>query len=391
MKTKKILLPILVLLIAVGITFVILKTRKKPQPVEVPHLGPLVETVRLEPVTRNVVVVGTGTVQSRHEVDITPQVKGRVVKMSPNLVAGGTFREGELLFAIEDVDYQLAIDLARASLAQTELDLQRNANLARVARQEWEALHPGGQTEPDPLVVYEPQMKSAQAQRDAAAANLKQAEINLQRTQVLAPFDGYVRSEQVEIGQYLTAGAPVAKIIGTAQTEIAVPLPLDELVWLDIPETGGTEFGSPAKIELRTGGEVFRWQGQVSRALGEIDPRNRMAHIMVLVTDPVSERGKNGHLLNRLLPGMFVKVLLHGEQLSQVFAIPRGALRDNDTVWLANEDNTLTMRNVEIIRHEPHEVLVRSGVNNGDRLILTNLSGAAEGMLLRPQSPGARQ
>ena len=386
MRTKKILLPIVVLLIAVGVTFVILKTRKKPEPVEVPHLGPLVETIRLEPVTRNVVVTGTGTVQSRNEVDITPQVKGRVVTISPNLVAGGTFRKGELLFAIEDVDYQLAIDLAKANLAQAELELQRNANLARVARQEWDALHPGGQTEPDPLVVYEPQMKSAQAQREAAAANLKQAEINLQRTQVFAPFDGYVRSEQVEIGQYLAAATPVAKIVGTAQTEIAVPLPLDELVWLDIPETGGTGTGSRADIELRTGGEVFRWHGLVSRALGDIDPRNRMAHIMILVKDPVSERGKNGHLPNRLLPGMFVKVLLHGEQLSQVFAIPRGALRDHDTVWLVKEDNTLTMSEVEIIRHEPSEVLVRSGVGVGDRLILTNLSGAAEGMLLRPQT-----
>ncbi len=240
MKMKRAILPVLVIVIAIGLTFVLIKSRKVPKPHETPHLGPLVEVAELVKSSRQVVVSATGTVQARYEVSITPQVKGRVSEISPRMIAGGIFRKGELLFAIEDVDYQLAIDLARANLAQSEYDLLRNQNLAEVARNEWQALNSGSDAEPNPLVVYEPQLKSARAQRDAARANVKQAELNLQRTRIVAPFNCYVRSEQLGIGQFLNAGSPVATVVGTDHVEIVVPLPLDELVWLQVPRNGAS-------------------------------------------------------------------------------------------------------------------------------------------------------
>jgi len=384
MRTKRAILPLLVIVIAIGLTFVLVKSRKIPKPLETPYLGPLVETAELVKSLRRVVVLGTGTAQSRQEVNITPQVRGRVSELSPNMVAGGTFRKGELLFAIESVDYELAIDLARASLAQAELELQRNENLARVARQEWQALNPDSAEEPDPLVVYEPQMKSAQAQRDAAAANVRQAEINLQRTRLFAPFNGYVRSEQLELGQYLNAGTAVATIVGTDQVEIVVPVTLEDLAWLQVPRNGDVQKGSEAEIELQSGGRNFRWQGVITRAMGEIDQRNRTAHVVVTVTDPLAKGGAERSLLNELLPGMFVEVRLQGKELADVIVVPRGALRDNDTVWIADRENRLHIRTVDIVRRERDVILVQAGLQAGEQIILTGLSGAAEGMLLRP-------
>jgi RND family efflux transporter MFP subunit len=385
MKMKRAILPVLVIVIAIGLTFVLIKSRKVPKPHETPHLGPLVEVAELVKSSRQIVVSGTGTVQARYEVSITPQVKGRVSEISPRMIAGGIFRKGELLFAIEDVDYLLAIDLARANLAQSEYELLRNENLAEVARNEWQTLNSGSDAEPNPLVVYEPQLKSARAQRDAAQANVKQAELNLQRTRIVAPFNCYVRSEQLGIGQFLNAGSPVATVVGTDHVEIVVPLPLDELVWLQVPRNGVSQKGSLAKIELQSGGQTFHWQGVITRALGEIDPRNRMVRVMVTVADPFSRNKKSTNLLNDLLPGMFVEVHLQGEEIPDVVAVPRGALHDNDSVWIVDDKNRLHIRTVDIQRRERDEVLIRSGVNAGERIVLTNLSGAAEGMLLRPQ------
>ena len=385
MKMKRAILPVLVIVIAIGLTFVLVKSRKVPKPHEMPHLGPLVEVAELVKTSRQVVVSGTGTVQARYEVSITPQVKGRVSELSPQMVAGGIFRKGELLFAIEDVDYQLSIDLAHANLAQSEYDLLRNENLAEVARNEWQTLNSGSDVEPNPLVVYEPQLKSARAQRNAMQANVKQAELNLQRTRVFAPFNCYVRSEQLGIGQFLNAGSPVATVAGTDQVEIVVPLPLDELTWLQVPRNGVPQEGSLAKIELQSGGQTFHWQGAITRALGEIDPRNRMARVVVTVADPFSRDKKGTNLLNDLLPGMFVEVHLQGEEISDVISVPRGALHDNDTVWTVDDENRLHIRAVDILRRERDEVLVRSGLNAGEKIVLTNLSGAAEGMILRPQ------
>jgi RND family efflux transporter MFP subunit len=391
MKIKRVVLPLMVIVVAIGLTFVLVKSRKVPLPKETPHLGPLVEVTPLARTRHQVVVTGTGTVQPRFEVTITPQVKGRISEISPRMVAGGQLRKGELLFAIEDEDYRLAIELARSSLAQAELELLRNENLAEVARREWRELNPGSREQPNPLVVYEPQLKSARAQRDAALANVRQAEINLQRTRVFAPFNCSVRSEQVEVGQFVNAGSPVAIVLGTDQLEIAVPLPIEELAWLQVPRSGGAQRGARAEVVLQTGGQIFRWWGEVTRALGEIDPRSRMARLVVTVANPVSADGPSGNLLNELLPGMFVEVRLQGDDLDNIFAVPRSALHDNDTLWIVDDENRLHIRPVEILRREPGEVLIRTGLEPGEKLVLTSLSAAAEGMLLRPQLREAGQ
>lgn len=385
MKMKRALLPFLVIVIALVLTFVLVKSRKTPKPHEAPHLGPLVEVGTLTKANRQILVSGTGSAQSRYEVSITPQIKGRVSELSPQMVAGGTFLKGELLFAIEDVDFQLAIAHAQANLAQAELELLRNENLADLARKEWHSLNGESALEPNPLVVYEPQLKSARALRDAAQANVKQAELNLQRTRVFAPFDCYVRSEQLEIGQFLNAGAPVATVAGIDQIEIVVPLPLEEIVWLQVPRKGTKQRGSLAKVELQSGGRTFHWQGEITRSLGEIDPRNRMARVVVTVNDPFTEDTEKANLLNDLLPGMFVNVQILGEELSDIISVPRGAMHDNDTIWVIDDENRLHIREVDILRRERDEVLIRSGVDANEKIVLTNLSGAAEGMLLRPK------
>ncbi len=385
MKMKRALLPFLVIVIALVLTFVLVKSRKTPKPHEAPHLGPLVEVGILTKANRQILVSGTGSAQSRYEVSITPQIKGRVSELSPQMVAGGTFLKGELLFAIEDVDFQLAIAHAQANLAQAELELLRNENLADLARKEWHSLNGESALEPNPLVVYEPQLKSARALRDAAQANVKQAELNLQRTRVFAPFDCYVRSEQLEIGQFLNAGAPVATVAGIDQIEIVVPLPLEEIVWLQVPRKGAKQRGSLAKVELQSGGRTFHWQGEITRSLGEIDPRNRMARVVVTVNDPFTEDTEKANLLNDLLPGMFVNVQILGEELSDIISVPRGAMHDNDTIWVIDDENRLHIREVDILRRERDEVLIRSGVDANEKIVLTNLSGAAEGMLLRPK------
>ena len=385
MKMKRALLPFLVIVIALVLTFVLVKSRKTPKPHEAPHLGPLVEVGILTKADRQILISGTGSAQSRYEVSITPQIKGRVSEISPQMVAGGTFQKGELLFAIEEVDYQLAIAHAQANLAQAELELLRNENLADLARKEWHSLNSESDLEPNPLVVYEPQLKSARALRDAAQANVKQAELNLQRTRVFAPFDCYVRSEQLEIGQFLNAGAPVATVAGIDQIEIVVPLPLEEIVWLQVPRKGTKQTGSLAKVELQSGGRTFHWQGEITRSMGEIDPRNRMARIVVTVNDPFTEDTEKANLLNDLLPGMFVNVQLLGEELSDIISVPRGAMHDNDTIWVIDDENRLHIREVDILRRERDEVLIRSGLEANEKIVLTNLSGAAEGMLLRPK------
>ncbi|MBW2504431.1 MAG: efflux RND transporter periplasmic adaptor subunit [Deltaproteobacteria bacterium] len=377
----KIFLPLIILLAGIMITLVMIKMRQLPHPEERAFVGPLVDVITVSTEPHQVVVQGTGTVQSRYQSEVTPQVSGVIDSIASNMVAGGFFRKGETLFTIESLDYQLALERAQSSLAQAELELIRIKSQADIAREEWTRLEMKDVSEPNPLVLYEPQLKTAQAALLSARAAVRQAELDLERTRVTAPFNCYVRHEQVDLGQYLRAGNAVATLVGTDEVEILVPLPLEELAWLDVPRSGSEVPGSLANVQLDVAGQQLSWQGKIVRALGDVDPRNRMASIVVSVDDPFGQ-----HQGLELSPGMFVEVELQGHNLGDVVVLPRGALRDQDTVWVVGDGNRLEIRTVNIVRRERRVVMVRDGLADGEHIVLSGLSGAANGLLVRPQT-----
>ncbi|NOZ25471.1 MAG: efflux RND transporter periplasmic adaptor subunit [Nitrospirae bacterium] len=387
----RVLVPLLILTTGFVIMRMLVLSRSAPQKEARSKPGALVEVLAVSRKDHQVKVYGTGTVQASREAGITPRVSGRVIYVSPAFVAGGFFRKGELLFEIEQADYRLAVVRARAALAQAELELARVNSNAVVARREWEALADDGVEEPNPLVLYEPQLRKAEADVAAARAALEQAELDLRRTRIRAPFDCRVRSESVETGQYVRAGSTVAVVAGTATAEVVVPLPLEETRWLNIPRQGTKRQGSPATVRISVGGETFDRQGRIVRSLGEVDPKGRMTRVVVSVDDPYHLKGRKESGWPDLELGMFVDVILYGETLSGVFPIPAQALREGDTVWVVDGEDKLDIRPVTVVRREQETLLVRDGLEDGERIVLTTISGAAEGMRLRPREQGMLQ
>jgi RND family efflux transporter MFP subunit len=380
----KIFVPISIILVGVSGMMVLLNARPEPQKTPTIERGALVRVLKLSHESRQVVVHATGTVEASQRVEIVPQVSGRVEELAKNLVAGGFFRKGELLFRVEDIDYRLAVDRARAAVAKAEFNLAREEGSARVARQEWERLRLDNVEDPHPLVLNEPQLNNARAELVAAGASLQQAEIELERTRIRAPFDSIVMAKNIDLGQYVRAGTGVATVSGTTQAEVIVPLQPDEAGWLEIPAHGSKLPGAKALIRHQAGGREYTWEGRVSRSLGIIDPVSRMARLVVVVNDPYNLGGSRPANQPALAMGMFVEVNLMGEPLPDVLAVPRRAVHENNMVWVMDEDNFLRMRRIEVLRIEQNEVLVREGLAAGERLVLTNLSGAVEGMSLRP-------
>jgi hypothetical protein len=81
---------------------------------------------------------------------------------------------------------------------------------------------------------------------------------------------------------------------------------------------------------------------------------------------------------------MFVEVVIHGRDMRNIAVIPRKALRDGQTVWIMDDERKLRVRKVEPVRYEQDEVWISNGLAEGDRVVLTALSGGADGMRLRP-------
>ena len=291
------------------------------------------------------------------------------------------FKKGEVLLKIEASDYQLAVEKARADIAKAEVALRTEQEKARVAMQEWNRIELPDKGTPGPLVTREIQLQQEQANLAATKAKLKQAELNLQRTEIKAPFDGRIRQEQVDLGQYLRAGTGIGTFSGTARAEIHVPLPIDELAWLSIPTANNKTAGSLAMISL-PGNRTDHWQGKIVRSLGEIDAASRMAKVVVGIDDPYQlKKSATGPVLQN---GQFVNIEIYGKHLNQAISIPRDALRTGQQVWIVGENNRLQQRPVKVLRREQQHFLLESGVEAGDKLILTTLSGAADGLLLRP-------
>jgi len=387
-KAIKIILPIVILAIGIIVMRFLILNRSVPQKQVRVNPGALVKVIKAEKQDRQIKIFSTGTVQPEQEVTVTLQVNGLINKVAPGFTAGAFFRKGELLFAVESIDYELAVERAKTSLIRAENAITIIESKAAVARQEWERLKLEDQKEPNPLIVYGPQYEDAKANRDAAVATLKQAELDLQRTRITAPFNCLVRSEEVGEGKYVRAGNNVAMIASVDAVEIVVPLPLDDLRWLSIPRKENSEKGSDSTVRLEAGANLYQWQGQLVRSLGEVDMKSRMARLVVRVDDPYGLRPEGNKQKLNLELGMFVEVVFQGETLTDVVEIPRAALRENSTVWVMDSEQKLKIIPVEIIRQQKNTVLIDSGLEDGNLVILTTLPGGVEGMNLRSVSEG---
>ncbi len=384
----KFILPILVIVVGVVIMRMMILNRPAPEKKHRVNPGVLVQVVQPGSENRQIQVFATGTVQSVQEVEITPQISGKVVEVHPRLVTGGYINNGSLLFKIEDADYRLTVGKAQTVITQARSEITILESKAKVALGEWQRLHPSGQKKPNPLVVHEPQLETARAVLAAARTSLDQAKLDLARTEVYAPFDSLVRSEQLAIGQYVKAGNSVARLTATGAAEIIVPLPLEELQWLSVPRHDRQVEGAQALVRVTAGRILYEWQGEVSRSLGEIDARSRMARLVITVADPYRLRQQKPNTGLDLSMGMFVDVILTGKQLANMVSLPRIALREQNTVWIMDAQGQLRIRKVSPLRFERDEVIIAEGLTGQERIVLTHLTGAAEGMKLRIQSGG---
>ncbi|PLX87425.1 MAG: efflux RND transporter periplasmic adaptor subunit [Desulfuromonas sp.] len=379
----KIILPLLIIAVGVAGFKILMTMQAPPKKQSAPEKGLLVDVIQVASEPHLVNVHATGTVQPSMEISLVPEVSGKVTWLSPNLVSGGFLRQGEKILVIDQRDYQLALDQAQADLARVEVSLQTEQQQAQIALEEWQLLELADKGEPSPLVLREPQLQREQANRAAAQAGLEKARLNLQRTVLYAPFNCRVRTEQVDPGQYLRAGTAIATLAGTDRVEINVPLPLNELQWLDIPRAGQNISGAAATISLQSAKQTYRWNGRIVRSLGEVDMNSQMATVVVAVDDPYRQQGSESVPFD-LAVGLFVDISLHGKRLPDIVTIPRRALRENNSVWIADQEDRLQIRPVNILRRERDMLLIDAGVVAGERLILTTLDGAANGLQLRP-------
>ncbi len=374
----KALLP-LVIIAAAGFGAVTMIMNRPP----VETLTPVIEPpgVRVHEVTLGdapLSVTSQGTVRPRTESQLVPEIAGRVTWVAPSFAEGGFFEADDVLVMIDPFDYEQALVSARSQLAQARLRLAEEEAEAEVAQREWNTL---GRGDPRELALRKPQLEDASASVAAAEAAVERATRDLQRAEIVAPYAGRVRTKNVDIGQYVRVGDAVATVYAVDIAEIRLPLPDDELAYLDLPLSyRGVEQQTQPDVTLRAtfAGETHAWNGRIVRTESEIDSVSRMVHAVAEVADPYAP----GPIPNRppLAVGMYVEAEIDGRTARDVAMLPRQALRGRDQVLVVTPEDRLSFRTVDVLRTSTESVIVSAGLQRGELVVISPLDTPTDGM-----------
>jgi len=370
-----IILPLLVIAAGIGATITLGALKDKPEEKEdvikaIPVLTALAQT---EDVTLSINV--QGEVQPRTEINLVPQVSGKITYMSPKFIEGGKFKKGDLLVRIEPREYELRLVQARANIAQNETALTREQSESNIALSDWNDL--GHEGTPTPLTLREPQMAEAAARLESAKAQYDEAQLQLDRTALYAPFTGRVSIRHIDAGEFVTAGTQIGEIYSTDVMDVKLPMTNEDLRQAGLRlgyEASAKTPAIPVTLSANVAGIFSQWPGEIVRTDSRFDSATRVLFAYVEVKDPFGAKYPMP-----LAPGLFVDASVTGQALPDVVTIPRAALRGEDRVYVAKADNTLTIRTVSVLSSDRNRVIIGDGLSAGETVITSPIRGVTEG------------
>lgn len=379
--TKRKLVTFGVFALGIILIFVVFIGKPKPQRQQVDIPAPAVHVVKAVSSDIQVNVDAQGSVTPQREIDLVPEVAGKIVNVSEGFLAGGFFKKGDVLIRIEPRDYKFAVTRAEAELASAEQRLALEQAEAEQARRDWVQL--GEEGEPTPLVLREPQLAEARARLAAAQAQLDDARLDLERTVIRAPFAGRVRQKNVDIGQYVTPGIALGRIYATDVVEVRLPLTDRQIGYLGLPHSPHLDI-PPVEVTLkaRFAGEYHEWDALIHRTEGAIDPRSRVLYAVAEVKDPF---GLNAQDKDRapLSVGLFVEADIKGKAYENIFVLPRQALKEQNQLIIVKDDDTLEFRTVTVLQSNANAAYIRDGLQEGERVMSSTLENPVDGMTVQ--------
>ena len=375
---RRIGLPIAIIVVGLGLAAALLNTGPSITPQAPVAKPPLVRALTVQPSDFEFEATARGVVMPRSETDLIAEVSGRVVELSQSLVTGGFFKEDDVLLRIDPLDYEIALEQASAQvqravseLATARKNFERQRNLSK-RQSTSESLEDDARN----------RLQIAEAALREAKARLASAERELERTVVRAPYDGRVRTEQVDLGQFLNRGSRLARLYAIDAAEVRLPIKDDELAFLNISLRDGSAWEKRPSVELSAefAGAVHRWTGEIVRTEGELDPKTRMIQLVASVAEPY-------RVDTTPLPvGLFVDAVITGGVQPNIVRLPRVAMVSPSEVYIVDSSERLVRRTVTVLRSQGDFVYISEGLLKGDRVCLSRLATAMPGMKVRVEN-----
>ena len=378
----QILLPVIVAIAGAAIAFWLLQTGPKAKPRQKARNAVLVDVRPVEFGQQTTTISVTGTVKPKHIVELKPEVSGKIIAMSEQLVPGEHFGKDQTLLNIDPRDYQLAAQQLSSEVAKAEADLQMELGRQRVARKEYELLGEKVDSEELNLMLRVPQLDSSRATLEGVKTKLEKALLDLARTTVKAPFNAVVMSRQVNLGTSVSTSTTLATLVGTDSYWVEAPIPVSLLKWINFNNREPGENSSARIFDASAWGPDRYRSGKVAGLTAQVEEQGRMAEALVEISDPLALKDQSAGG-PKLLLGSYVRVEIEGSPVSRAAVIERELIRDGNRVWVMDGNGQLDIRPVDIAFRAHDHVLVTGGLQEGENLVVSNLPSPVQGMALR--------
>ncbi len=348
-----------------------------------------VETITVIPKQYRVLIDSFGRIEPRTQGQVVAQVSGQIIEISPNFRDGGFFKEGEVLVKIDPRDYEIQVDIAEAELANAKVTYAEEQVLADQAVEDRKILRNKGAA--SDFALHIPQLAAAKSQINAANAKLKQAKLDVERTQIRAPYSGRVLSKSADIGDVISANTSLGKIYATDLVEVRLPIKNSELPFINIPEhfTGsgdGAKEPPKARIINSLGETPQTWTAVLVRTAGAIDEQSQQLYITAQINAPYTQHNKDRRPLKI---GQYVTAVIEGKTVKDAIVIPNAAIYQGSYVYLY-KDGLLERREIEIAWQNSKEALIKQGMAAGDQLVLTPLGRVSSGTPVKKLMAGKK-
>ena len=362
--------PFVVIVIVFMVLMVVMGLFKKP-PAVVPDrpVGFLVETATLQRSDLSVLVHSQGALKAKREIALMAEISGKVEVMNDAFVVGGQFKKGEVLVGIDDADYQVAVQRAKASLASAQANLDLEQARSYQAAKDWKSF--GKKGKPSDLVLNIPQLNGAKASVKAAQADVAKAQRDLSKTAIVAPFDGTVLVKSVDLGQYVNMAGQLGMVASTAVAEVRLPLTTKDINKLKLQQTNLNETTMPVHFTNSATGEAI--EGVLKRLESAKDSKTLLNYAVAEITQPL-EQG--------LYFNTFLSAEIEGESLTGVFAVPAAWMMANDQIAVYREGK-LEILDLDVTHKTDDFFYVTSGLNEKNQIVTTPIQAPEAGMTLR--------
>jgi len=343
-------------------------SQMKPEPPknEDREFDPLVEVLELEVSTESFKIDSQGTVKPRTQTVLSAEVSGSIVSISRKFAAGGIFGKGETLMRIDPTNYTVAVDKAEALVTQRQIEFD---GAQKLRSQGYRA---------------ESEFASAAAALASAQAELVSAQRNFERTHIQLPYAGMVLSKNADLGQFVNPGTVLGVTFATDIAEVRLPLTDQDLAFVELPAAAdisstGSASGPEASLTAIQKGELTHWNARIVRSEGIVDESSRVTYAVAQIDDPYQLQADG----TPLPIGTFVSARIEGSANVDVIRIPRIAIRGADQVLVVDDENTIQIRTVDILRADNQYAYVRDGVIAGERIAVTAIEAPTNGMVVR--------